>query len=39
MKKKRPSVSDPSALVGLHFITTHLPMLAAAGCRLLEAIQ
>jgi hypothetical protein len=25
MKKKRPSVSDPSALVGLHFITTHLP--------------
>ena len=39
MKKKRPSVSDPSALVGLYFTTTHLPMLTAAGCRLLGAIQ
>lgn len=37
--KQRPSVSDPSALVGLHFITTYMPMLAAAGCRLLEAVQ
>jgi hypothetical protein len=37
--KKRPSVSDPSALVGLHFITINLPMLAAAGCQMLEAIQ
>ncbi len=37
--KKRPSVSDPSAVVGLQFITTHLPMLTAAGCRLLGAIQ
>lgn len=37
--KKRPSVSESSAVVGLHFITINLPMLAAAGCQLLEAIQ
>jgi len=37
--KKRPSVTDPSALIGLYFITTYLHLLTAAGCRLLEVAQ